>query len=144
MVHGTAVAFGPVAVLITGASGTGKSTLALELLAIGAQLVGDDKVALTRDDDVVFASPVSELEGRIEARGIGILRVAWTPRSQVRLIADLDAAPDARLPEPKTTTLLGCDLPVLALGNRPGSAAALRAILTGGIEFVPSSEFIRD
>ena len=133
-VHGTAVCFGPAAVLITGASGTGKSALALALMATGARLVADDQVTLTREDGVIFASPAAELEGRIEARGIGILRVEWAPRALLRIVADLDTAPDARLPDPETRTLLGCDLPVLAVGSHQGAAAALRAILLGGIE----------
>ena len=41
-VHGTTVARAGRAVLILGASGTGKSALALQMIALGARLVADD------------------------------------------------------------------------------------------------------
>ena len=42
--HGSVVAAGGRAVLITGAAGAGKTTLALEMIALGAELVADDRV----------------------------------------------------------------------------------------------------
>lgn len=137
MVHGTAVAFGPAAVLITGPSGTGKSTLALELLAIGATLVADDRVVLTRKEDAIFASPGAGLEGRIEAHGVGILRTDWVHGATLQLVADLGAKPDARLPAPKTEGLLGYEVPLIAIGGLHRAAPILRAILLGGLERSP-------
>jgi len=45
--HATAVAFDQKAVVITGPSGAGKSSLALQMMAFGADLVADDQVILT-------------------------------------------------------------------------------------------------
>ena len=45
-IHASAVALGPVGLLIMGASGSGKSSLALELMARGAKLVADDQVVV--------------------------------------------------------------------------------------------------
>ena len=50
------MAVGDRAVLLTGASGTGKSTIALELMAYGASLVSDDQVVLVAESDVIVAS----------------------------------------------------------------------------------------
>ncbi|MEO1238219.1 MAG: serine kinase [Pseudomonadota bacterium] len=133
-VHATAVAYGAAGVLITGAPGAGKSALALHLLALGAMLVADDRVVLTRQDDAVVASAPPGLEGRIEARGIGVVRTGWQPRAVVHLVADLDTSPGGRLPDPQTRTLLGCALPLIAIGGLAHAAPAVRAILTGGLE----------
>ncbi|PIY73077.1 MAG: serine kinase, partial [Rhodobacterales bacterium CG_4_10_14_0_8_um_filter_70_9] len=61
--------------LILGASGAGKSALALELIALGAALVADDQVALRRVGEAVVAAPPPPLAGLIEARGLGLLRM---------------------------------------------------------------------
>ncbi|MFQ5437976.1 MAG: HPr kinase/phosphorylase, partial [Paracoccaceae bacterium] len=46
IVHAGAVAFDRRAVLILGPSGSGKSSLALELMSRGASLVSDDRTIL--------------------------------------------------------------------------------------------------
>ena len=46
IVHASAVSLGGRGVLILGRSGAGKSGLALRLIALGAQLVSDDRVVL--------------------------------------------------------------------------------------------------
>ena len=73
--HATCVAVGPHAALIRGASGRGKSGLALQLLAMGAVLVSDDRTRLWRAGDALMADAPDTIRGRIEARGVGILRV---------------------------------------------------------------------
>ncbi len=110
-VHATAVAIGAHAVLLTGASGRGKSDLALRLIDRGAVLIADDQVLL---DTQLHASPPPTLAGLIEVRGVGIIRLPWAAGIAVALIADLDAVPE-RLPEPMTRVLLGRTVPVVAL-----------------------------
>ncbi len=46
--HASAVAVDGRGCLITGASASGKSTLALEMIALGAELVADDRVDVRR------------------------------------------------------------------------------------------------
>ncbi|MBN8532408.1 MAG: aldolase, partial [Alphaproteobacteria bacterium] len=50
LTYGTAVAIGDRAVLLRGASGAGKSDLALRLIDEGAQLVADDQVYVEARD----------------------------------------------------------------------------------------------
>lgn len=45
--HASAVALGPRGLLILGAAGAGKTTLALALVALGAELVADDRVLVS-------------------------------------------------------------------------------------------------
>lgn len=125
-VHASAVAFGPRAgVVILGASGAGKSRLALALISEGAQLVADDRVLLTALDGRLFARAPRPLAGMIEARGFGILHMACRRLAQIGLIVDLEPANRPRLPDVQGRTLAGVTLPCLP--GTPDSACA-RAI----------------
>lgn len=58
VLHGAAVGFNGYGVLITGLSGYGKSTLAAHCLAKGMQFIGDDRIALHKTQNGVFAHPI--------------------------------------------------------------------------------------
>ena len=111
--HATAVAFGPSGgVLILGASGSGKSRLALALIGEGAQLVADDQVFLAADGGALFARAPRATAGLIEVRGLGILRFLHRRLARIRLAIDMDI-PVARLPARQTRTLNGVTIPCL-------------------------------
>lgn len=124
--HATCVAVGDRAVLLAGASGSGKSTIALELMAYGATLVSDDQVVLVADNDVIVASAPSSIVGLIEARGIGILKAQAKDRATVVMVVDLDILTADRMPVRRVVTYLGCDLPLF---HRPDGASLAPAIL---------------
>jgi HPr kinase/phosphorylase len=88
-------------VLILGASGAGKSDLALRLIAMGAMLVADDRCDLFVSSDALYAAVPPTLAGMIEIRGVGIVRLPWQPEARIALAVRL-APPEAilRLPEP--------------------------------------------
>ena len=124
-VHATAVDIGGGAVLLRGPSGSGKSDLALRLIDGGATLVADDCVLLSRRGaDVVAAAPET-IAGRMEVRGLGIVRVPCAGPAPVRLVADL-VRPEAvdRLPKPAETVLLGVAIPLIRLAPFETSAPA--------------------
>lgn len=77
--------------LLTGASGVGKSELALELLARGHQLVADDATDFTLRAGRLFGICPPLLRGFLEARSLGILNIRRLhgPRS-LRSSAPLD------------------------------------------------------
>lgn len=102
MKHGVFLDVYEIGVLLTGASGLGKSELALELISRGHSLVADDAVELLRTGPEV-------LEGRcppmlrdfLEVRGLGVLNIrhmfgetAIRPKKQLKLIINLVAADD--------------------------------------------------
>ena len=67
-------------IAVDGPTASGKSALALDLMSRGAGLIADDRVCVTRRGDAVIADCPPALEGRIEARGLGILTaVLGTP-----------------------------------------------------------------
>ena len=113
-VHGTAVLAGAHGLLIRGASGSGKSRLALALLERGARLIADDRVHLSACHGRVVATAPAVIAGRIELRGRGLLSVTHEQNALVRLVVDIVADEAlARLPEDHqlSTVLLGVVLP---------------------------------
>jgi len=125
LMHASAVAIDGKAVLIFGPSGSGKSSLALELMALGAELVADDQTALKRRAGHVWASAPAAIAGRIEARGVGLLTARVARPAPVTLAVDLGKAETKRLPPRRVMALLGCDVEVM---NNP-QGAPLPAII---------------
>ena len=125
-VHATCVAVGDRAVLLAGASGTGKSSIALELMAYGATLVSDDQVVLVAESDVIVASAPPAIAGLIEARGLGVLKARAKDGATIAMVVDLDVSTSDRMPERRVVTLLGCDLPLF---HRPDGVNLAPAIL---------------
>ncbi len=124
-IHAACVSVEGHGLLIVGRSGAGKSSLALQMMALGARLVADDRVNLHARDGHVIADAVPELRGVIEARGIGLLRADSKGPVPVSLVADLDQSEPARLPEPRMVVLLRHPVPLLWGGEVPNLAAAL-------------------
>jgi HPr kinase/phosphorylase len=124
-VHGTTVAVEGEAVLLRGPPGSGKSDLALRLIDAGARLVADDQTELTRAAHGLVARAPATIAGRMEVRGVGILRVPTVSSAPLRLVVDL-VAPERveRLPEPQFCEYLQCSLPLLALAPFEASAPA--------------------
>ena len=63
-------------VLLTGASGIGKSEIALELVRRGHRLVADDRVDLVNINKKLTGTCPELTKGVMEVRGIGIINVA--------------------------------------------------------------------
>lgn len=130
--HGTCVAWDNRGVLIFGASGSGKSALALQLMALGCTLVGDDRVRLCADAMGLVVDCPPAIAGLIEARGAGILNAACQARARVALVVDLDQTEDQRLPERASTRICGCDIPLIKRIEGPHFAALIVQILKAG------------
>jgi serine kinase of HPr protein (carbohydrate metabolism regulator) len=124
-VHATAVAIDGSAVLLRGPSGSGKSDLALRLIDGGAVLVADDRVVLSRRGGEVVAEAPATIAGRLEVRGVGIVRLGHTGPSPLRLVVELTRQDEVdRLPKAAETMLLGVAVPVMCLAPFEASAPA--------------------
>ncbi len=133
LVHGTTVALDGDGVLLRGPSGSGKSDLALRLIDGGGRLVSDDQTEFTREALGLVARSPRTIAGRIEVRGVGILKVPTVPSAPIRLVVDL-VVPDRveRLPEPQFSEYLECRIPLLALAPFEASTPAkIRLALAG-------------
>ncbi|SNS88220.1 HPr kinase/phosphorylase [Tropicimonas sediminicola] len=125
LVRASCVAMDGRALLILGGSGSGKSSLALDLVGLGATLVSDDGTFLERRGDILLASPPDSIAGRIEARHIGILSLPFASEARVILAIDLDREETDRLPPLREITLMGQTIPLLHRPPRPVSASGL-------------------
>ncbi len=130
--HATTVAVEGQAALIVGAAGQGKSTLALQMMALGAALVSDDRTHLTRDGDTLWASAPAPISGLIEARGVGLLNADVVARAQVVLVIDMDRLETDRLPTRHTRIVAGVSLPCLHKVDSNGFPAAVLQYLKAG------------
>jgi HPr kinase/phosphorylase len=129
VLHATTVALGGRAVLITGRSGAGKSALGLELLALGCDLVADDRTEIRREGGRIVATCPPAILGLIEARGVAILRAVPVAEAEVVLSVDLDQVETARLPEVHLLILLGIEIALLHKCESRYFAAAIRQYL---------------
>lgn len=132
VVHASCVAVDGRAVLIRGAAGSGKSGLALQLMALGAGLVADDRTRLWRAGGALMADASQTLRGRIEAREVGILRAPATGPAAVALLIDMDQDETARLPLLRHASLLGIDIALVRKSSLAHFPAAILTYLRGG------------
>lgn len=135
VMYGCVVALDGWGVLLRGKSGSGKSDLALRLIGDGAMLVADDQIRLILSEGLVHASAPEAIAGLLEVRGVGIVPMASRKQAPLALIVDLVPREEVpRLPDARTETILGLDLPVLDLDPFEASAVqkvkvALRSLL---------------
>ncbi len=130
--HGSCVEYGGQSVLIIGDSGSGKSSVSLALIALGATLVSDDAVDLTRKDDKILTSPPDSILGQIEARSFGILEMPYSNSATLKFVVDMNKSEVRRLPEDKTIALLGLKVPLVFGGNNLHLANAVFCVLKLG------------
>ena len=113
-------------VLLRGDSGAGKSGLALRCLDGGWRLVADDRTLVWSSAGRLYGRAHPNIQGLVEARGLGILSAAHLDWVEIRLVADLTAAADGveRMPEPASVELAGVAVPLVALWSHDTAAPA--------------------
>jgi serine kinase of HPr protein (carbohydrate metabolism regulator) len=135
-IHGTALVALDHGILIMGASGAGKTTLALDLLARvlaagrHAALLADDQVLLSRHGDRLVAAAPAAIAGLVETRGRPPQPVRSVDRAVIDLVVRL--VPEAEAPryaDAATIVLEGCAVASLDLARR-GTTAASQTLLS--------------
>lgn len=120
---------GEAGLLIRGASGSGKSALAREVvsLALGTghfgRLVSDDRTRLEAHHGRLLARPVEPLGGSIEVFGLGIVRRPFEAAAVVRLVLDLSDDP-ARYPEEQDRHVVLCGVMIPRIRMQAGAISA--------------------
>ena len=115
MLHqASCVAINGRAVLIEGEPGSGKSSLALALIDRGAQLVGDDGVALTCRNSALWASPAPNIAGLLEIRNVGLVTLPITS-ARIAMVIALDHDAPRFVEEAERVERFGVRLPLIYL-----------------------------
>jgi len=136
--HGVYMDIFGLGVLITGASGIGKSEIGLELISRGHRLIADDMVEFSRrgPTTIVGKSP-DTLRYHMEIRGLGILNIrdlygaaAITDAKRLRLVVELVpwdqvAAEDRVLGEDSEADVLDVNIPRVPIPIRTGRSLAV-------------------
>lgn len=132
-IHGSFVDVYGVGLLFCGASGIGKSEIALDLVERGHRLVADDLVIITRkSENVLIGSGTSLAEHFMELRGIGIINVrrifgirAIRYQKRVEVIVVLEFWDPQKSYERtglnlRTTKIMGVEIEIINLPIFPG------------------------
>ncbi len=123
--RGTCISIDGRGVLLRGASGSGKSDLALRLLDEGGELVSDDYTDVEQNGHMLMAMAPSAIHGLLEVRGFGVISLDARPSAP--LVAVIDLVPLAeveRMPDPQQARILDVNLPCFRLFAFEVSAAA--------------------
>jgi serine kinase of HPr protein (carbohydrate metabolism regulator) len=111
--------------LIEGASGSGKSDLALRAIDAGWALVADDRTLVWACAGRLYGRAVPPLAGLIEARGVGVVAAAERAFARIDLaVRCIDGGPVERMPQLQTRNLLGLAVPCIDLHALEASAPA--------------------
>jgi HPr kinase/phosphorylase len=128
-IHAGCVLIGEAGLLIRGASGSGKSALAREVvsLALGTgrfgRLVSDDRTRLEAHHGRLLARAVEPLGGGLEVFGLGIVRRPFEAAAVVRLVLDLSDDP-ARYPEEQDRHVVLCGVMIPRIRMQAGAISA--------------------
>ena len=87
------------AVLLLGDSGSGKSDVALRLIAMGGRLLADDRTELYAESGRLFAAAPETLRGHLEVRGVGIMKLPACTAVAVLFCVMLTQERERRLPD---------------------------------------------
>lgn len=102
-------------VLIEGAPGSGKSSLALALIDRGAVLVGDDGIMISNCDGRLIAGPHPNIIGKLEVRNVGLVDMPVSPPVVAALVIHLDPDAPRFIDRAETVTIAGVALPLVRL-----------------------------
>lgn len=125
--HASAVVLDGRAIMLTGPSGSGKSSLTLSLIdAYGAQLVGDDRIVLRANATAIEVAPHERLAGLLELRGLGFVRLPYLVTAPLGLVVQLsDTQP--RLADPAYFHFGDRRVPMVTLnGHDPMTALRIK------------------
>ena len=113
IMHANCVDINGSGVLIVGRSGSGKSSLAINLLALGSTLVADDQCELVKKNNRFRISKPVSLPNSIEIRGIGLVSVPMVVETSLDWVVNMDEAETERMPNPRFTEIDGYRVPTV-------------------------------
>lgn len=141
LVHATAVVVGATGLILVGPSGSGKSSMALALMAAArrsghyAALLSDDQVFVDTVNDRPIATAPSTIKGMIELRGSGIGHVETIDEAVLHLAVQPVVTDSAnRIPEENQcwSPCEGLSLPLIFIDRAANDPFSRLAALISG------------
>ena len=124
-IHATCVNIKKKGILFLGKSGTGKSDMALKMIAyFQAKLVADDRVDLQIFEGRLKATCPEKIKNLIEVRNVGLVNLKAEESAFIELVVELTTAPQERLPEQKFYEFEEIKIPLIKLNPFENSAPA--------------------
>ena len=133
LLHASCVSINGNGVLILGPAGSGKSSLALNLIALGAELVADDQTLVRREHSGLIASCPETISNLIEARGLGFLTPPSCDKAALTHVVDLSQVQTQRVPVCEDYELFGITLPLFRRPPLDAFPAALYILVRDGV-----------
>ena len=130
IMHATCVDVNGSGVLIVGRSGSGKSSLAINLLALGSTLVADDQCKLVRKNNRFRISKPASLPKSIEIRGVGLVSVPMINETSLDWIVNMDELEKERMPTPRFTEIGGFRVPTVFGKNMDDLASRIYVLVS--------------
>ena len=133
IMHATCVDINGSGVLIVGRSGSGKSSLAINLLALGSKLVADDRCELIKNNNRFRVSKPASLPNSIEIRGVGLVSVPMVVETSLDWVVDMDEAETERMPDLRFTEIGGYRVPTIFGKNMDELASRIYVLVSNAL-----------
>ena len=130
IMHATCVDINGSGVLIVGRSGSGKSSLAINLLALGSKLVADDQCELVKKNNRFSVSKPASLPNSIEIRGVGLVSVPMVVETSLDWVVNMDEAEKERMPDLRFTEIDGYKIPTIFGKNMDDLASRIYVLVS--------------
>ena len=130
IIHATCVDINGSGVLIVGSSGSGKSSLAINLLALGSKSVADDQCELVKKNNRFSVSKPASLPNSIEIRGVGLVSVPMVVETSLDWVVNMDEAENERMPDLRFTEIGGCKIPTIFGKNMDDLASRIYVLVS--------------
>ena len=128
--HATCVDINGSGVLILGRSGSGKSSLAINLIALGSKLVADDQCKLVKENNSFRIFKPASLPNSIEVRGIGLVSVPTVVETRLDWVVNMDEAETERMPDLRFTEIGGYRVPTVFGKNMEELASRIYVLVS--------------
>jgi len=120
-------------VLILGRSGSGKSSLAINLIALGSKLVADDQCKLVKKNNSFRIFKPASLPNSIEVRGIGLVSVPTVVETRLDWVVNMDEAETERMPDLRLTEIGGYRVPTVFGKNMDDLASRIYVLVSNAL-----------
>ena len=111
LIHSTCVSLNKKGILIIGKSSAGKSSLGLDLIFAGGNLISDDITEISLQNNDLIAYVPKNLPRGLEVRNFGIIKVPMINHTIIDIVIDLNKVEKKRIPKKKYISIMGIKKP---------------------------------